>query len=428
MRMPTIVLGLAKGDSPSHLIIGRLGATLLAFATAPVVAHAIGPTGRGETAAAIALFNLVPIFLGLGVPLEVRRQAALGTGPAALRSARVFNILALALSVPLAAVAYLTLFAAFDGSTRWAASTGVALAPLMMNWTCDLSLLIAAGRFRGVMALQLVQPGMYLVFVMLLLSLGQLNTSTVLVANIGGTSAAFILGSSLTRIPMRGARVPLPKTLRGGARFAGSSMAEAASSRLDQVLALPLIGAAQAGLYAVAVTIATIPMAVGQALGATYFRRIARSEPAQLASVREEAVRVSLSAGLVSFPMTVVASWIGVPLLFGEAFEPAVPVAWIVAGGTTFGIVAFVASMCLAAAGRGYTMTVAQLTALALGTGLLFIVGPAFGAQGAAAASATASLALSLFLVAALRIRPVRGLPSLRDFQLLAQRLMRSDK
>ncbi|WIB16060.1 hypothetical protein DEJ34_02700 [Curtobacterium sp. MCPF17_050] len=205
-------------------------------------------------------------------------------------------------------------------------------------------------------------------------------------------------------------------------------MAEAASSRLDQVLALPLIGAAQAGLYAVAVTIATIPMAVGQALGATYFRRIARSEPAQLASVREEAVRVSLSAGLVSFPMTVVASWIGVPLLFGEAFEPAVPVAWIVAGGTTFGIVAFVASMCLAAAGRGYTMTVAQLTALALGTGLLFIVGPAFGAQGAAAASATASLALSLFLVAALRIRPVRGLPSLRDFQLLAQRLMRSDK
>lgn len=419
------LIGLLRTESPSLLVVGRLSATALAFLTAPIVARAIGPEGRGETAAAIALFTIVPIVLAIGVPLEVRRLAAIGQGAEALRAARIFCLGALPVSIAVGVIAYLTLFASFDSSARLVAAIGIAVCPLMMSWTCDLSVLIASGRFRGVMALQLVQPVTYLLFVIVFLLAGVLSTGTVLVANIAGTVSAFITGATLSRIPLRGVTYRLGGLLRGGVRFAGSSIAEAASSRLDQVIALPLIGAVQAGLYSVAVTVASIPLAVGQALGATYFPIIARTEPEERRVHKEEAVRVAVAGALMCLPLIAIGSWLGIPILFGSEFFAAVPVAWISGLGTCALIVAYVCSMVLAAEGRGYRMTLAQLLALGVAILLLFLLAPRFGAVGAAAASTFGYFVLLAFLSVGLGARVSRSMPAPRDFRLVVARLVR---
>lgn len=420
------VWNLLRADAPSLLLFGRLGATLLAFITAPIVARTIGAEGRGETAAAIALFNLVPIILGIGIPLEVRRLAALGHAGSAIRAARI----AVLCSFPLAATAgwltTITLFSAFEPGAQWTAFVGIALSPLMIMWTCDSSVMVATGRYRGVMALQLVQPLAYLLLVCLFAATHSLSVSTALIANIAGTTAALTTGAWLTRIPMLGERRSLAALLRGGVRYAGSAIAEAASSRLDQVIALPLVGAVQAGLYSVAVTIASIPLALGQALGAAFFPLIARSEGKNRLALKEEALRSAMAMSVLTAPLLFAGSWLGIPLLFGREFSASVPVAWIAGIGTCALIVGYVCSLVLAAERRGYTMTIAQVSALAASTGLLFALAPEYGAMGAAAASSIGYILLAAIMLLASKARLLQSWPRPRDFKNAITRLMRA--
>lgn len=428
MSLAARVANILRGESPFLLVIGRLGATALAFITAPIIARAIGPIGRGETAAALAAFAIAPILLAFGVPLEIRRLAAVGQAAESLRTGRVICLLAVPVAVALGLLGYFTLFASFDASARLVAAIGVATSPLAMAWMCDLGVLIATGRLRGVMFMQLLQPVVYLLAILAFWTAGMIDTSTVLIANVIGTLATCVLGVALTRVPVRGGRYPLGEMLRGGGRFAGSSMAEAASTRLDQMVALPLIGAFQAGIYSAAVTVAALPFALGQALGAHYFPLIARAEGDERGQLKEQSIRVSTALALICVPVMVPAIWIGVPLLFGHEFGPAVPVAWLSLAGTCTMIVAYVCSMALAAEGHGKRMTIAQTVSLAVAMGLLFLLAPRWGAMGAAAASSLSYVTLLVSLLVGMGVRFRQSLPGLADFPLAILTLVRPPK
>ncbi|QSE89764.1 oligosaccharide flippase family protein [Rhodococcus pseudokoreensis] len=399
-RLRTLVVA----DSPVQLVVGNLGAAALSLLSAPIVARAIGPDGRGETAAAIALFFIVPIVLAFGIPLEVRRVAATTDGKAVLRSARVFCALSVLLSVPVAVVAALTLFADLEDSARVVAAVGLAVSPLAMSWMCDSSVLIAHLRYRAVLVVRLTYPAIYVSLVSVWWILGLATTATVLAANVAGTVGTFAVALTLTKTSVRGEYHPLGSLRRGAVRYAGSAVAESASSRLDQVLALPLLGAAQAGMYSVAVTVAAVPLALGQALGASFFPLVARTEGAERAKLKAEAARVGVALALLSTPVLAAASYVGIPIVFGDAFEPAVRAAVVGTIGGGAMLAAYVCSMALAAEGRGVRMTIAQIVALATGIGLLFVLGPPFGAVGAAAASSVSYLLLLAILLVSLNV------------------------
>lgn len=422
------LIGILRDESPILLIVGRLGATALAFVTAPVIARAIGPIGRGETAAALATFAIVPIVLSFGLPLEIRRLAAIGQAAEALRTSRVVCALAFPVAGLLGLAAYFTLFSSFAPAARVVATVGVALTPLAMIWMCDLGVLIATGRLRGVMFLMLLQPIVYLIVVLVLWITGLIDTATVLIAHILGTLATAVLGVTLTRVSLRGTRNSLPKMLKSSARFAGSSMAEAASTRLDQVVALPLIGAFQAGIYSAAVTVAAVPFALSQAIGASYFPMIARAKGEVRRELKEESIRVSAATALICVPAMVPAIWVGIPLLFGTEFASAVPVAWISFSGTCAMVIAYVCSMGLAAEGRGTRMTLAQLGSLLVAMALLFVLAPRLGAIGAAVASSVSYVTLLISLLVGTGVRSSQLLPRFRDFPLALMTLVRPSR
>jgi len=418
-------IGRSLFRSPSLLIVGRLGASALALISSPIVARAIGPEGRGETAAAMALFLIVPVVVGFGLPLEVRRQAATSNGHSVVRTARLIVVAFTVLAIGIATLAYYTVFSNFDTGGRAAAAIGVALTPLSASWAIDISVLVAHRRYAGVLTMQILEASVTLSMILVFWMLGLATVATVLVASITGTVATFLAGLLLVRVPLRGDRVNARCLLRNGLRFVGGAIAEIGSFRADQVIALPLIGAYQAGLYSVAVTIGSVPLAIGHALAASYFSPIAQESPSNRKRLQSEAVRAALSVATVTIPVIAIIAWAAIPLVFGSAFSASRTVTVVSLMGSAAMLVAFVASMALAADGQGGLMTIAQVVSLVCGVAGLLILGPAFGAVGAAIASGVGYFALLFTLLAFLRIPVGRLVPRLVDFPNAFRRLKR---
>ncbi|MCS5716756.1 hypothetical protein N1027_01250 [Herbiconiux sp. CPCC 205763] len=383
--------------------------------TAPIVARAIGPDGRGETAAAIGVFFLVGIGLALGVPLEVRRRVSIGTMQPVVRASRRLIGFMFLPATGVSAILYFTLFAGFEPPVRLVAAIGVVLTPLMSSWLTDNSVLLASGRYRAQLLLLVAQPATYLILVLVFWLSGMASTMTVLIANIAGNAITFLMGQILVRVSIFGEADNSWHLLKSGVRFSGSALAEAATNRLDQVLALPLLGAYNAGLYSVAVTIGGIPIAVGQALGASYFRPAAVAKEEQRRAIVGEGARAGAALAIVTCAVLAAIVPFGVPLLFGAEFAPAVPITLIYLIGSVFMVTAYVYSMLLAALGRGGAMSIAQLASLAVSTILLFALAPSLAAPGAALASTAGYITLIVFLAVALRLTLIEYLPKPRD-------------
>jgi O-antigen/teichoic acid export membrane protein len=380
------------------------------------VARVLGPAGRGETAATLAVYYILPILLAFGVPIELRRRAAvIGDPSPVVRTARRFSALLIAPAAVVAVVLYETLFAGFDGSARIAAAVGAALAPITVSWSLDLSVMIAQTQFRRVLILQLTQPIAYLLIVLGLVTAHRASTAGVIISNICASAATAGIALALNRASWRGESVPTRALLSGALRYAGSAAAEATSNRLDQALALPLIGAAQSGLYAIAVTVGALPLAAGQALGASYFRSLANADESRQDAFRAEAGRTGLAVGLIPALCLAIVSPFAVPLVFGHQFAPAIPSVLISLLGSIAMVAAYVTSNALAATGKGLRMTGAQTVALAVAVALLFVLGPSWGAIGAATASTASYWVLYVLLMGVSGVRGRRLVPTHRD-------------
>lgn len=416
MNIGRLATSLIRNDAPSLLVVGRLGATALALLSAPIVARALGPEGRGQAAATIAIYLILPIVLASGIPLEVRRLAATNGGAAVLRAGRVLCALSAFPSMLVAATLFMSIFSKFPGNARLIASLGVALAPLSISWMCDLSVLIAHERYRAVLVLQVLQPASYAALIITTWWLGIANLSLVLLANIVATVVTFFGGFVLTRGSPRSGVFSINGLLRGGLKFAGSAISEVGTNRLDQVLILPLLGAYQAGIYSVAVTVASIPLALGHALAASYFSPIANASGAGRDELKAQAARSGLAIGLLTYPLFAVVSWLGIPLVFGSEYSAAVPVAMVSLFGSIAMVAAFLYSMALAAEGRGLQMSLAQASALVSAVILLFYFAPRYGAIGAAMASSASYFVLLGALIAYFDIPIARVIPRPNDF------------
>lgn len=389
------ILRLLSIDSPSQVALGQFASAGLALISAPIVARLLGPTGRGETAAVLAAFYLWPILASLGMQLEVRRAGVGPSAGASIRRARDFMLLLFVPSMAVALLLIVTLFAQLDSTTRIVAFVGIALGPLMISWMCDQSVLIAQRRYRAVGLVQLMQPFTYLVLVLVGWAVGYVSVAYVLGASIVGTAVTAAYAASRTRIALRGPRAEWREFLQRSFRYSGSSIAEAGANRLDQLLALPIIGAYQAGLYAVAATVGGLVLPLGHALAADSFNVVARIEDsAERMEAKIHHIRTALAGGLLVGVLLAIATPIVIPLLFGHEFTGAVPAALVTIVGGIAAAAAYVGSLVLTAEGRGTEMTISQTVRLVVGLALLVAIGPLWGAPGAAVSSATASWVL----------------------------------
>jgi O-antigen/teichoic acid export membrane protein len=416
---------LFRKDAPIQITLANLTAFALTFFTAPMIARAIGPSGRGETAAALAAFVITPVLLAVGLPLEFRRRCASGIDAPSVRSGRDLVLFSFLPALCVAFVFTSTIFSSASASLRVVAFVGLASAPLTMSWALDAGALVGSGRYRAVALLRIVQPLVVFCSIPFLWWANVLIPEVVLLVYLAGTLLTSISGLVLVRVGISGKRANHATLLHGGIAYAGSAIAEAASARIDQVLVLPLIGAAETGYYSVASSIATLPMALGQALGADYFREMSRSTQSNerrrvvsrsFGEIVSIGVPACLTLGLASI-------WL-LPLLFGSEFESSVRLLMWLLPGAAASAAAYVGSMLLAALGRGRTMAVSQLASLAVGVILLYVLAPAWLGVGAALASAASSIVLLTIQLLSLRAPIWVLLPRWRRLQGAVRSLM----
>lgn len=380
----------------------NIAVAALGLVSGPIQAHVLGPSGRGEVAAVVTTLAIATAVLDFGLTTFVARARARGTEARLVYGTVVPMSCAFSLIGVVAAYPVAHLLGQGRDTVVLFLQIGLILSPVSVALLTLSGVLWGEERWRlvGVM-----RAGGALLAVAALATLAIADRLTVAGA-IVSTVGSGLLGSMAIVFALRGSgrwryHHPLAReALAFGAHNWLASIVFLANFRLDQLLMAGLSSSRQLGLYAVATTVATFSSVFVGALTLALFPRVARGDP-QLA---QQACRVALI--LVALTSVVVAAIVplALPLLFGDAFDDAVPMALIL-------LIAGVSSACttvlgvsLAAAGHPRATVRPQLVGLALSIPALLIALPVAGGIGASViAVVTGAVTAGLMLAGALR-------------------------
>ncbi|NGP28669.1 oligosaccharide flippase family protein [Rhodococcus aetherivorans] len=376
-------------DRPAGLVVTRIAGALLALLTSPLIARAIGPEGRGLTAAAMTTLMIVPIAMGLGLPWAVRQKAANSVDVnSIIRSARLVSAFSVIPSLAVGAILVYTLFANMPaGANAWLIA-GLALTPLVVHRNSIVSALVVRSDFRRISCINIAQPIVFFVVILGLAFLSALTVTTVVAAQTVAIALGFLLTATFLPVSWRGPKYSIRSLVRESIAASGAQISEIASYRLNQLVLLPLIGSAALGFYAVAINVALAPAPVGQAISSAVFGDVARAVNTERRNKVILALQASCYLGVVIAVIISALSPVVIPWAFGSAFGPAVPATIVLAIGSVSVICNFVLTSSLIADGKSREASAAQFVGFAGGTVLLIALSMPFGLIGASIASA----------------------------------------
>lgn len=389
--------------------VGLYGAGLV---TGPILARALGPSGRGDIAAVIAPATLLVLLLCFGLPTAAAYFVDTVPEDRLLVTAMTFGLV---VGVPVCAVLWFLAPAYLDGHSpttlTWARimllviPTSVGTATIL-EITRRKSPGIAWNVWRS---LPLLIPA---VVIVLLALAGRLTLGSVLAANVVGAVAPFVLLASRLR------HRPLPRpsltTLRllmpYAWRTASAGTAMSLTNRLDQVMLVGLVTPAELGLYAVAVMTASVtnPLTSGLSFALFGHLRSETSERRAQARFRKSLATTMLVSGTVALLLAV-----GAPLLlriaFGSLFAPATTaLRLLLPGAVAFDILGVITTKLFSEGRPGEASWAALVGAIVTVVGLVALA-PRFGIEGAAAVTSVAWISQVAFLVQRGALRPRAG-------------------
>lgn len=401
--MPSIRIAVIRN------MIANLALPATSVLTGPLLARALGVEDRGALAAIAATLTLASFLAPLGMSESIAYSVARGLVPIAhVRrvSLQVSAVLGLLGAAAVAAVAPLLL----RDSPEYVPllQLSALMLPVSVFISCYRGLAQGTGQFE-LMAREkwTLSFGRLVVIVGLFLA-GHLTVVTGALLN-----ALIPLATVLAFLPLlRGrpqadskfdAASPLPADSRRlllsySSRTAPGTVLGILSNRMDQILLAPLAGVTALGYYAVAIALSEIPFsAVAAIRDVVWATASSRDDPALIARTSRVVTLVSLPVvllGIALIPFVL-------PLLFGQAFAPAVPVAQVLLVAFLAGSASLLLSTGLLGLGepglRSRLQTISTVATLVL----LLALAPALGAMGAALALLLSRLlAVGLFGVA----------------------------
>jgi len=392
---------------------GNLVPPVAAFVTSPLLAHALGVEGRGLVSAAQAPLLLFVAAATFGLPeattyLVARFPKLLGL---ITRRVVVFVVLTGVLSL----IALLGLRGPLSGGDPRVAAlltiSAVALIPTLL-----LSVVRAAAIGQEAWTLVSVERSLSSLLrlgaIVLLIQLDSLTATSAVYINAWAPLTGAVLYCLLLRRrgTVKPPTVPSELAYRQIARYGSlvwiGSISGVFLARLDQSLMVPLSGVYELGLYAVAVSVAEIPLLVNNTVREVMFAADARSNN----NVRlTYAARISGAICLTFAGLMAASIFWWFPLLFGEAFRPAITLTLLLLLATAVGPPGSVAGAALAARGRPGLRSLALLGAFAVNLTLILLLVPVYGALGAGIATLAGNLVSSnINIVMASRLYSLR--------------------
>jgi O-antigen/teichoic acid export membrane protein len=369
---------------------GSLLNLVAGLVTAPILARALGPEGRGTVAAVLIWpMTLTPLCLiGLNVAAAIliaesrRRQDAV-VGNALIVALPVASVAALGLW--LAAPLLLSDYGEDAVTMLRIASLTLPLGAVGLLLS---SVLQAHKRFAPVALTQAVPVTGYTALIAIGLVLGSLTVGFVVGAFVAATVASAVVAvggcRGLGLRPSVGESSGFAEQLRMGLKAFGGSILNFTNTRFDQVLLVPLVSPRQLGYYAVAVTVSNLTLLGSRVVGTMIVPGVAERRGAQRSALIGRALRLTVLATLLPALVMFLLAEPLVRLVLGPDFLPMVTLLRILLGAAVGMALAEVAAAALGACRRlGTVVSIGAIGAAVTVLGLIVLV-PPFGTHGAA--------------------------------------------
>lgn len=379
-RSTSAIVGGFAGINAFVLMVGVI--------TGPLQARGLGPVGRGELAGITVVMQELSIFATFGLVAYATREVARGTPPGeVLGSIGILlvgvGLLLMPLGFPLSGL--LGRGRPIVSHFILAAFLLLPLSLLGVLLSCLLAglerwWLLAVTRLIPIVLPASVIIGLYLSNSM---SVGWIAAVTYAAGMLAVTPSFFALRKwGPLRLRVRHFRQGIPFGLKSW----GGYLASLTNARLDQLLMVGLASSLQLGLYAVAVTAASLPGVFIGAVGAPLLTRLSAGERHLLGpAFRTCVATVALGVGLIT-----AASFVAIPLLFGQAFRSAIPMAVILLFAAIPGAGVAVLSPAFIADGAPSYPAIGEFVAVAITVPGLLLTLPLWGGVGAAIVTAAA--------------------------------------
>ena len=391
---------------------------LLAFAGGVLVARALGPDGRGAYSLFIVSTAFGQMLLGLGAgnaAIYYINKGAL-TARDVVSALHVLTLLSLAITA--AAVLVMVPWAGAEvlgeGVPAWLL---IAAVPMLIYSATLRIVLQAMSRFVEMGIATIAQPLVMLVLIAVAYGRGHPAASDVvgfwIISNAAGAAVALAcLGVASVDV---GAIVrPRWATIRTLARFGvqgeSGNLLQLMNYRLDQYIVRGFVGLAGVGIYAVGVSMTEAVWLLANSVAIVLLPRLTSADPDEARWMTPVACRNTVLVAAVGSLALAAAVPVLMPAFFGHRYDDSVQALWWLLPGTVALTGSKVLTSYIFSQGRPFVNTMVTCVSLAVTVPALFVLVPAYGVNGAAAAS---SLAYGAHLCAALyAYRRISGRPA----------------
>ena len=374
---------------------GNVGVLALNLATGVLSARLLEPDGRGTFAAVSVVVVMAAVLGQNGLPEAATYYVARDL-ERARSTASTCAVMLLPLSAVSTAVAFFVVpwvFAAQPQSTVELGRVAVLATGAIMAMQVGMGVVAGLQRFALLTVYRVCQPLLFLGGLLLLAVVDRVTAATTLAALLASYAvvavavlAPLVLGSG-RRGPSRARAVEL---FSYGFRLQGQVVGSVGSTRLDLAVLPAVVAAAQIGLYSVAVSVASIVIALFWTLGNVVSPLASTGDRHVAMRLVERTTRVVLAAAsLCAVSLAVLAPWL-VSLVYGEAYAASVePLRLLLPGCVLLGTSQLLAGG-LRAIGRPGASSAANLAGLVVTIPGLVLALPRYGISGAAVTSSAA--------------------------------------
>jgi O-antigen/teichoic acid export membrane protein len=354
------------------------GLTLVAYLVSGVVsARALGPDGRGITAALTMVIQLAAFLFAMGVARSlsyfIARRAE--DGPALFTTWSVMLLPLSAVAIGLTELLLPTIFAT-DGEQaieigRWFAFTIILAVAMELVY----GLLLGVHDFFFYNALRFAQPALIAAVFAVMWARDELGVESALIASsvVSGLTLLVGLGRALDRVGLGplAPRLGLT-TLWYGVRGQGQAVAANVTARLDVAMLPAFVVSSSVGLYSVATNVSLIVYHLSNIFAGVVIPAVSRHPERSPVKVigslwASLGVAAALALGLALLARPVLG------LVYGDSFRDAAEPLLLLLPGAVLFAGASILSAGIYAAGRPFTATLAQVLGMVVTVVGLFL-------------------------------------------------------
>lgn len=370
-------------------ILLQAAGVVVNFITGVITARVLGAEGRGVYAAATAWATLLSsaavIGLADAVLISVRKSPELSR---AIFLCGALTALVLASAMSAAAFIFMPVLVGSHGAAALdLARVSLVLAHITAVGTIMRQVFAGQGRYLAANLAAFLPFAMHALLLITCLAFGRLSVATAIASVIGGTVLAVLVLLPLLLSELRGAASEIRRVWGGLMAFtrraAPGELFALGTAWADRLILIPLLPAAQLGIYVVAANLSRILIVFTPATGLLLSAMSDQSRE-RSAHLHGLALRLTIASYIPLVAIALMLDRLVMTVFYGAEFLSAVAVFRVLVIEAVLNRVATVSSQLYLSLGRPALNSMIRGAELALVLALIIILAPRYGPMGAA--------------------------------------------